>query len=455
MKCRHVYISTVLSILVILLCHEVAAQQPELPVVIAYQIDREAKFLSEPGNNPVEILRRLGRSLNTQWASDKVSLQAASLLDAAKIGGPEFLRPIADMQLTPAQNKVAGDMLKLYQEPLQKLVDSCRPASEALVIRAICESAALKKALAGPVDANGKRKDQAAAIERAQAELMPILDASDYLAAALVISGNGCFGKLRIISEKEQLATDKIAHDISIGQFINEEALMFFCQTHPVDNPAEAFKQLSAVPQSATVINLIASAGLDFEKDILANTARESILYINLEPSGDGGIPDVRFVAPVPDIEKLKSNLDKFKALCQQTGIFTHPLTGEFPMVKLSYFILPQAAVYVGLSGKFLVLAASQKNLLDELVHIKNVETGVKKGQTMSENLKRFWRIRTSDFNLQLQKLLQSPLLAARGIPPITNLTFLDDVENLILKSRATPAAIEFSLEIPLRSIKN
>jgi hypothetical protein len=229
---------------------------------------------------------------------------------------------------------------------------------------------------------------------------------------------------------------------------------MFFCQTHPVDNQAEAFKQLLALPQSATVINMIASAGLDFEKDILANTARESILYINLEPSGDGGIPDVRFVAPVPDIEKLKDNLDKFKTLCQQTGIFTSPLAGEFPMVKLSYFMLPQAAVYVGLSGKFLVIAASQKNLLNELVHIKNVETSAKAEQAMPEKLKRFWRIRTSDFNLQLQKMLQSPLLISQGIPPITNLTFLDDIEDLILKSRATPATIEFSLEIPLRSVK-
>ncbi|MBU1107457.1 MAG: hypothetical protein KKB51_12375 [Candidatus Riflebacteria bacterium] len=454
MKQSHFYIITVLSILVIVLCREITAQQPELPVVIAYQIDREAKFLSEPGNNPVEILRRLGRSLNTQWQADKVSLQAASLFDVSKIGGPEFLRPTADIQLTAAQNKTASDMLKRYQNVLQELVDSCKPASQALVIRAICESSTLKKALAKPIENTDKSISESAAIERAQAELMPILDASDYLAAALVISGNGCFGKLKIISEKEQLANDKIAHDISIGQFINEESLMFFCQTHPIDNPAEAFKQLLAIPQSATVIGMVASAGLDFEKDILANTARESILYINLEPSGDGGIPDVRFVAPVPDIEKLRGNLDKFKTLCQQTGIFTSPLAGEFPMVKLSYFMLPQAAVYVGLSGKFLVIAASQKNLLNELVHIKNVETNVKAGQASPEKLKRFWRIRTSDFNLQLQKLLQSPMLISQGIPPITNLTFLDDIENLILKSRATPASIEFSLEIPLRSVK-
>jgi len=226
---------------------------------------------------------------------------------------------------------------------------------------------------------------------------------------------------------------------------------MFFCQTHPLENPAEAFKELAAVPQSATVISMVASAGIDFEKDILANTARESILYVNLEPSGDGGIPDIRFVAPVPDIDKLRGNLDKFKLLCQQTGIFTQALEGNFPMVKLSYFMLPQAAVYAGLYSRFLVLATAQQNLARELTHLKNVEDGAQKTGEIPGKLKRFWKIRTDDFNSQLQKLLQSPALASQGIPPITNLTFFEDIEHFVLKSSASASEIEFSLEIPLK----
>ncbi|PKL42878.1 MAG: hypothetical protein CVV41_12690 [Candidatus Riflebacteria bacterium HGW-Riflebacteria-1] len=433
-------------------CREIVAQQPEMPVVIAYQIDRESDFLSEPGNYPIEILRRLGRSLNSQWQGPNVTLLAASLFDASKIGGPEFLKPLTDLQLSSAQKSAASAMLLLRQKELQEIVDSCKPASQALVIRAICESASLKKALSESAEKSGKRSGSAAAIERAQAELMPILDASDYLAAALVISQNGCFGRLKIISGKKQLATDKIEHDISIGKYINEDSLMFFCQTHPIENPAEAFKQLTSVPQSATVVNMVASAGIDFEKDILANTARESILYVNLEPSGDGGIPDIRFVAPVPHIDKLRGNLDKFKTLCQQTGIFAQGLSGEFPMVKLSYFMLPQAAVYAGLCDRFLVMASSEANLVKELAHIKAVESGTKAQQPFSEKLKRFWKIRTSDFNLQLQKLLHSPIMAQQGIPPVTNLTFLEDIEHFVVKSYASSAAIEFALEIPLKA---
>ncbi|EKD83896.1 MAG: hypothetical protein ACD_39C00384G0001 [uncultured bacterium] len=123
-------------------------------------------------------------------------------------------------------------------------------------------------------------------------------------------------------------------------------------------------------------------------------------------------------------------------------------------MVKLSYFMLPQAAIYAGLCGRFLVIASSQGNLGKELAHIKEVESGTKDVKPFPEKLKRFWKIRTSDFNLQLQKLLQSPILASQGLPPITNLTFLEDIEHFVLKSHATPAAIEFALEIPLKAAK-
>lgn len=443
-------VCTLAVLLVTILVSSAFADKPELPVVIAYQIERAENFLNEPGNNPVEILRRLGRSLNSQWTANQTSLLAASLFDSAGIGGPDFLRPLPDTQLSSEQKKAAANMLKKYESAIQKLVDECKPASQAIVIRAICENLSLRQALAQPPAKTSVKSDKINALARAKKELLPILEASDYLAGALVISANGCFGKLKVISEKGLLKTDKIEHDITIGKYINHDALMFFCQTHPLENPAQAFKELAAVPQSATVISMVASAGIDFEKDILANTARESILYVNLEPSGDGGIPDIRFVAPVPDIDRLRGNLDKFKQLCQQTGIFVNVIESEFPMVKLSYFMLPQAAVYVGLYGRFLVIATAQQNLASELTHLKNVDADSEKAVELPEKLKRFWKIRTDDFNSQLQRLLQSPVLASQGIPPVTNLTFFEDIEYFVLKSSASASEIEFSLEIPL-----
>ena len=112
--------------------------------------------------------------------------------------------------------------------------------------------------------------------------------------------------------------------------------------------------------------------------------------------------------------------------------------------------MLPQAAVYAGLYGRFLVIATAQQNLASELTHLKNVDAGSQKAVELPEKLKRFWKIRTDDFNSQLQRLLQSPVLASQGIPPITNLTFFEDIEYFVLKSSASSSEIEFSLEIPL-----
>lgn len=426
----------------------------EAPVVIAYQIDREANFLNEPGNNSIEILRRLGRSLNSQWVSGKVSLLAASLFDAAQLGGPKFLSPQPEIRLSKNQQEAARAMLTKRQAAIEEQVAACHPASEALIIRAVCESENLIKSIKGSFAQSNKQNGnngKAIALERAEKELMPILEASDFMAGALVVSKNGCYGKIKVFSESGKLGSETIKHDISIGKYINHDALMLFCQTHPIEDPAEAFKKINEVPQSSVVISMIASAGIDFEKDILANTARESVLYINLEPSGDGGIPDIRFVAPVPDIARLRANLDKFKALCQQTGIFVQALTGDFPMVKLSYFMWPQAAIYAGLYDRFLVLASAQTNLAKELKYLKDIDNESQKTSIPVEKVKRYWKIQTRDFNLQLQKLLQSPMLASRGIPPITNLTFLDDIKHFLLTSRASAKTIEFSLEIPIK----
>jgi len=210
-------------------------------------------------------------------------------------------------------------------------------------------------------------------------------------------------------------------------------------------------KNIKAVPQSDTIINMVASAGLDYEKDILANTARESVLYVNLEPTGDGGLPDVRFAAPVPEINKLRDNLEKLKTLCMQTGIFTQIMDEDkISLVKLSYFMFPQISVYAGLAENFLVLATGKKNLVKEISHILNVKAGKAKGARAVKNLKRFWKVKFADFNNQLQRFLQSPLLRDKGIPPVSNLKFLEDFGELEVQTKASEKIIEFIVDLPI-----
>ncbi len=420
------------------------------PVVMGFELQRHNGFLSEPGNYPIESLRRFGRAINKDWPVSNSVFKAASVFDASALGSPNFLKPVPFSLLSEQQRKFTDDLLSRHTNDLNKIINECFPASESIVIKIVCDSQGLKNVLGKIIqqpDAASKLKPQQ--IYRMENQLMPILEASDFLIGAGVFSQNGFHAKFNIVSKAGNLGNTKNEHNISIGNFINDNALMIFAQTHPIENAADAMKEIAAIPQSATIIQMVASAGLDFEKDILANTARESVLYVNLEPTGEGGLPDIRFAAPVPEIDKLRNNLDKLKTLCMQTGIFAQTTDdGKLPFVRLSYFMFPQVAVFAGLTDNFLVIATGKDNLLREMAHIQGVKS--KEEKTPIHDLKRFWQIKFADFNLQLQKLLQSPLLRDKGIPPISNLKFLEDFTRLEITSKASQYLIEFNVNLPI-----
>jgi hypothetical protein len=71
------------------------------------------------------------------------------------------------------------------------------------------------------------------------------------------------------------------------------------------------------------------------------------------------------------------------------------------------------------------------------------------------QNLKRFWRVKSKDLNQQLQRFLQSPLLRDKGIPPVSNLTFLENFDNLEIYSTARPELIEFIFNLPISASIN
>ncbi|HOI91362.1 MAG TPA: hypothetical protein PLK28_12725 [Candidatus Rifleibacterium sp.] len=421
-------------------------------VIMAFQIERIGDFLSEPGNNPYEILRRLGRAINKDWPAGQNDLKAASFFNPAAIGTPDFLKPQSTLYLTTGQKQHTEELLSGYAADFDKLLAECRPASQALVIKMACESKNLKEVLrVMTVNPDAAKKLKPQQLYRIENQIIPMLDASDYLVGAAVISLNGFFGRVNIVSNAGNLGSRQIEHNLTIGDFINEDSLMLFAQTHPIEDPAETMKNIRAVPQSDTIIQMVASAGLDFEKDILANTARESVLYVNLDPTGDGGLPDVRFAAPVPEINKLRENLDKLKTLCMQTGIFTQIMDEDkISLVKLSYFMFPQISVYAGLAENFLVLATGKKNLMKEISHILNVKAGKAKGARAVKDLKRFWKVKFADFNNQLQRFLQSPLLRDKGIPPVSNLKFLEDFGELEIQTKASEKIIEFIADLPI-----
>jgi len=116
-------------------------------VIMAFQMERTGNFLSEPGNNPYEILRRLGRAINKDWPADQADLKAASFFNPASIGTPDFLKPQTTLYLTTEQKQHTEELLSGYAADFDKLLADCRPASQSLIIKMACESKNLKKVL--------------------------------------------------------------------------------------------------------------------------------------------------------------------------------------------------------------------------------------------------------------------------------------------------------------------
>jgi hypothetical protein len=424
-------------------------------VIMVYQAERKGSFLSEPGNVPIEFLRRVGRALNKTWPIDLANISAASIFEYNKVGKPDFLKPRKLAELNKEQKKTANELLGRYSSDAEELLQEIKPGEKCILMRAAAETEPLveifKEISDGKKFPGVIKQDQ---VYKVKNQLIPLLESSDYIICAAVLSEDGFEARLRIKSLDGKLANPAINHSLTIGKMINPDSLMAFAQTHPIENPAEVMAELMQMPQTESIKNMIASAGMDMEKDLIANGARESILYFNFEPTGEGGIPDVRFIAPIPDVKKLRSNLENLKQLCMQLGIFVKPIEQKFPLVRLSYFLFPQYGVYAGLIDEFLALATSDENLVKEMEFIKAVKSGKAEGEKIDDNLQRYWRVSFEDFNLQLQKFLQSPLMVSKGVPPITNLTMLDDLNDLKILTRLQPSSLDFSVFLPVKESK-
>ncbi len=431
--------------------------KPSAPVILAYQIERTGDFLLEPGNNPIEILRRFARLINQNWPTGKKILTAASLLDFSTIGKQDFLKPVFATQLSKQQQEKTNLLIKSNSEDLDKILAECFPAKEGLTLKVAfdVETIAQKlRELTAAKKAPGKLSEQQ--LTNIKDQFLPLINRAEQILLAGSISMNGIFVRAIIKSKNGGLYDEKTKHDLSVSNIANHRHLMLFAQTFPIEDPDNALKKLHSMPQTASVLQMVASAGLDFKKDILANAARESILYVNLEPKGIHGWPDIRFVAPVPDAERLRDNLPKFKTLCNQTGIFARP--GEengIPLVELSYFMFPDKPVYAGLLNNYLIIATSKDAIGDEGTFIaKAMDKGAASKKELN-GFKRYWRVKTDNLNFQLQRFLQSPLLRDKGIPPISNLTLFDDLGDLEVYSTSEPEQIGFYLDLPIKKIKD
>ncbi len=225
---------------------------------------------------------------------------------------------------------------------------------------------------------------------------------------------------------------------------------MSFGQVHVLPSPQILIQHLKAIPQLTIIENFLKNAGLDLERDILPAQAVDSLVSIDLDPTGDGGLPDIRVMAKFADPMKVVAILPGLAKLCVDLGIYVAPQTEAPKGVKLSYFLVPTFALHLAMTDGHALAATSRANLVSLYQRMQDVTTGKQPAYKVPDGAHRYWRIRFKNLNEQIQRFLQSPLLAGKGIPPIPNLNMMEELGDFEMTTRVKPEYLEVRFSLPI-----
>ncbi len=422
-------------------------------IAIATTFEDTSKIIKNPGNCPIEILRRIGRVIAKHWPNGNIPSKTGSIIFNEFVGSPNFIKAFPENKLSEVQQKACDDLIKQHSERFAKLRSEFNAASEAISISIAANIPEIqdnfKKLIEPGKNQNYPISDKESA--KIKESVLPVIEVFKDFCGVLSLSEKGIFVRADTELDKGKINVILPQTNLTIGKYIDDEPLIVLAQTHGLEDSEESMKKLDSIPNMALVKQLVASAGLDFQKDILENYAQESIFYVNLTPTGEQLIPDLRWIVVVPRAEKLVNNLPKFQTLCMQAGIF---ITKEespdpnIPVSRLNYFMFNKYGLYVSLLDKFCIVTSTKEGMTAAINHLKNAL----KDDNRTDNLKDcnlYFRVKTSDLNVQLQQFLQSPLIRDQGIPPITNLTFLNDMNNITAFAKLIDSKLKFIVDIP------
>ena len=94
------YIGLVFLMLIAMPCLAHKEQKPFIDILYAHQkgicvatsITDSSKIISNPGNCPIEFLRRFGRAIAKNWPDSKTNIKTAALMFTEHIGKPDFVK---------------------------------------------------------------------------------------------------------------------------------------------------------------------------------------------------------------------------------------------------------------------------------------------------------------------------------------------------------------------------
>ncbi len=420
------------------------------------ELKKAGDFLELLPQHPREVLRRLGKKLQPflgQFTTP--TLEFAGFTPGEKVTNTPLGDPARISQWNDQQRELVSQLRTRTSALLNDLEREVgvRPSGVSLRFAADPKTwlGPLMKMMDNPEATKNLRANQ---LFNLRTKLLPLLETADLIIAAATISDTGLDFIIRALGSREFTASVSEAYTpdktLSCARFLDEQHLCTFGQVHVLPSPQIILQHLKTIPQLSIVENFLKNAGLDLEKDILPAQAVDSLVSINLDPTGDGGLPDFRVIARFADPMKILAILPGLSKLCTDLGIYVASQT-EMPVgVKLSYFLVPTFGLHLALTDGHVLLATSRANLVNLHQHFQNVITGKKPAFTVPEGSHRYWRIRFKNLNEQIQRFLQSPLLAGKGIPPIPNLSMLEELGDFTMTTRMKPEYLEVRLTLPI-----
>jgi len=420
------------------------------------KVVRHGDFLGKPADEALELLRRFGRQLSrfSTRLADGQLLVAGFTSDAS---GPRRL-PMANVpkkDWTAAQTAGVEALLAKGQSLLADLDKDLPEPAKGLSFKALVDPARVLSMVEPLLErAVQEGKIKATQVLKIEERILPLMKIADVGALSAVVAPDGL--KMRITlrpnpSSLADLARLGADQPLAAAAFIDPDNLFNVAQVHVLPKPEETMDLLRRIPQTSILEGMLASAGLNLEKDILPTFARNSMVSANFVPLGEGGLPDFRIIGQVPDPAALLAIAPKMKQLAMQMGVFVNPsVEGNIPTFRISYFMFPDFGVHLTLVGDFLVIGTSRPQLVKTAERIRDVKAGKIPAYAIPPEAKRVWRIRFRGFNEQLQAFLQqSPLLAGRGVPPVHNLTVMDELGDMVLLTLIGKERFDITLDLP------
>ncbi|MBF0547868.1 MAG: hypothetical protein HQM08_25745 [Candidatus Riflebacteria bacterium] len=440
---------------------EITASEPtnleNIGPQLAFYLTRQGQFLSDPEKEANGVLKKIGKAISevSDLSGKDLIAYAAFIttLDMDKTSSNPFV-PIE--KWTDSQKQRVNELMDSNKDILEKIATKVSIPQVGYYFKGIVDPIKLSKLIEDLIaNPPQKLKIKPAQLSKIRDRLLPLLSIAKRAVLAGSFSEKGITFQLEFLTSEETqklLEMLKTVGNFTFSKFIDSEALFSAAQIQNSLPPAEAMEQLSQIPQTEIVKNMLASSGLDLEKDILPTATQETVFSMNLSPKGEGGFPDARIIAKVATPSALLELLPKLKDFATKCGFFVS--TEDYKGVltaRLSFFLLPTLRICVALEDNLLYIATGRDVLVSEIERVKNILSGKKDAFKIPEGVQRYYRFAIPLLNAQLQEILQSPLLANKGIPPIPN---MDNAENFgvsTLQTRVVDQAVELIVEIPFK----